>query len=65
MLELYLLHLSGATVMILNIADDRVIPLKEAVPFISVPRSDQFKFTESDMCFEHDNCNSSASLLRA
>lgn len=64
LINVYSLHLSGATVMMLSIADDSVMPLREAVPLISVPRSDQFNCTESDMCLEQDNCNSSASLLR-
>lgn len=49
--------------MMLNIADDKVIPRNDAVPLISVPRSDQFNCTESDMCFEQDCCIKSASLL--
>lgn len=57
-------HLSGATVMRLNIADESVIPRKDAVPLISVPRSDQFNCTESDMCLEQDSWLRSASLLR-
>lgn len=60
----YLLHFSGATVIMLSIADDSVMPRNDAVPLISVPRSDQFNCTESDMCFEQNCCIKSASLLR-
>lgn len=56
-------HLSGATVIRLNIVDDNVIPRSEAVPLISVPSSDQFNWTASDMCFEQNIWFKSASLL--
>lgn len=49
----YSLHFNGATVIMLNIDDESIIPRNEAIPLILVPSKDQFSCTDSDICLEH------------
>lgn len=56
-------HFNGATLIKPSITEDKVIPFSEAIPLISDPSSDQFNFTNLDICSEHATCVTSTSSL--